>query len=908
VTVVFCDLADSTNLGEQLDPESLRRVISRYYEEMTRTVERHGGRTVKFIGDAVMAVFGMPVVHENDALRAVRTAAEMSPALDRLNRELEDRWGVRLDIRTGVNTGEVVVCEADPAESAVIGEVVGDAVNVAARLEQAATAGEVLIGADTYRLVRDTVNAEAVEPLEVKGKSRPVRAYRLLDVVSGETGGAGPLDSPIVGRDRELEQLTEAFERTVTGKRCELVTVLGPAGIGKSRLVHELAERLEDRATTLKGRCLPYGEGITFWPIAEIAREVTGIGEGKQPEEVAANVAALLPDDESASDVMRAVADAIGVADTTADTEEIAWAVRRLFEALARKRPVIVVFDDVHWAEPTFLDLIEDLVVESRDVPMLVICMARGELLESRPDWGAEIEHAGTLALDPLASADSERLIGNLLGVTELDEVGQRIVSTAEGNPLFLQETLRMLVDDGLLQRRGRRWRAVGELSAVAIPPTIRALLAARLDRLSQAERLVLERAAIVGLEFWRGAVAELLPEEIRSEMDTHLAALAGKELIRPGGTSFAGEGALRFAHLLIRDAAYEQMLKETRAELHERFVGWLARRAEARAVEYEEIIGYHLEQAYRYREELGPLGDRDVALARQAAQRLATAGRRALARGDMPAAVNLLERAVSLLPSGDPQHPDLLLKLGIALAESGELGRADALLSERIREARRGLPFLSYRDGAGKQQIFDLDGAVSRVRIGRKPSNDIPLEWDREVSRTHASLVKVDDRWVLLDDERSRNGSFVNGQRVIDRRVLEDGDILRFGDTLILYRSPVASDVLARGRLDPRSTTATATGLPAAVFLSEAQRNVLLALCGLLEEGGAASGAAADEEIAKQLSLDVQAVRENLWALSHVFDTEQTPGAEGVALLIERARQQGVIAGTSPAGHVRGQ
>ena len=901
---MFCDLADSTNLGEQLDPESLRRVISRYYEEMAHTVERHGGTTVKFIGDAVMAVFGMPVVHENDALRAVRTAAEMSPALDRLNRELEDRWGVRLDIRTGVNTGEVVVCEPGSADSAVVGEVVGDAVNVAARLEQAATAGEVLIGADTYRLVRDTVNAEAVEPLEVKGKARPVRAYRLLDVMSGEDDGARPLDLPIVGRDRELEQLKEAYERAASAERCELVTVLGPAGIGKSRLVHELSERMEDRATTLKGRCLPYGEGITFWPIAEIARDVMGIGAGKQPEEVAANVAALLPDDESASDVVRAVADATGVADTSADTQEIAWAVRRLFEALARKRPLIVVFDDVHWAEATFLNLIEDLVGNTRDVPMLVVCMARGELLELRPGWGAEIGGAATLTLEPLASADSERLIGNLLGDAELGEEARRIASTAEGNPLFLQEILRMLVDDGVLQRRGGRWRAVRELSDVAIPPTIRALLAARLDRLSQGERLMLERAAIVGLEFWPGAVAELLPEEVRREMDSHLESLAAKELIRPGGTSFDEEDALRFAHLLIRDAAYEQMLKETRAELHERFVAWLERRADARAVQFEEIIGYHLEQAYRYREELGPLGDQDAALARQAALRLAGAGRRALARGDMPAAVNLLERSVSLLPSSDPEHPDLLLKLGIALAESGEVGRADALLSERIREERRGLPFLSYRDGAGKQQIFDLDAAVSRVRIGRKPSNDIPLEWDAEVSRTHASILKVDDRWVLIDDERSRNGSFVNGQRVIDRHVLEDGDILRFGETLILYRSPVATDVLARGRMDPRSTTATATGVPTAVFLSETQRSVLLALCGLLEEGGETSGAAADEEIAKQLSLDVQAVRENLWALSHVFDTEELPGDEGVALLVERAKQTGVIGKARSTGH----
>jgi hypothetical protein len=347
-------------------------------------------------------------------------------------------------------------------------------------------------------------------------------------------------------------------------------------------------------------------------------------------------------------------------------------------------------------------------------------------------------------------------------------------------------------------------------------------------------------------------------------------------------------------------------MLKETRAELHERFVAWLERRADARAIEYEEIIGYHLEQAYRYREELGPVGDRDVTLARQAARRLAGAGRRALARGDMPAAVNLLERAVSLLPSGDPEHPDLLLKLGIALAESGELGRADALLSERIREGRRGVPFLSYRDGAGKQQIFDLDATVSRVRIGRKPSNDIALGWDAEVSRTHATMVKVDDRWVLIDDERSRNGSYVNGQRVSDRHLLEDGDILRFGETLILYRSPVASDILRRGHMDPRSTTATASAVPAAVFLSETQRRVLLALCGLLEEGAATSGDAADEQIAKQLSLDVQAVRENLWALSHVFDTEELPGDEGVALLVERARHSGVIAKAPSEGHVR--
>jgi class 3 adenylate cyclase len=897
VTVVFCDLAGFTNLGEQLDPESLRRVMARYYEEMTRTVERHGGTAAKFIGDAVMSVFGVPTVGEHDALRAVRAAAEMGPALDGLNRELEARWGVRLEIRTGVNTGEVVVGDPGPNATALVGEVVGDAVNVAARLEHAAQAGEVLIGAETHRLVRDAVRTEEVEPLDVKGKARPVQAYRLVEVLAGPTGPTRRLDSPIVGRDRELEQLEQAFERALEGRRCELVTILGPAGIGKSRLVHELVGRLQDRSTTVQGRCLPYGEGITFWPIAEIAREIAGVGEGESREELVARLRDVVSVDEGAADVVPALTDAIGVTDAAVDTEQIFWAVRKLLEAGARERPLTVVFDDLHWAEPTLLDLVEDLAVKARDAPILLVCMARPELLELRPAWAAGIDGVSTLELEPLGDADSHELVGNLLGPAELGEETRRIATAGEGNPLFLEEILRMLVDEGVLQRRGGRWRAVGEVSVASIPPTIRALLAARLDRLTDEQRMVLERAAIVGQEFWRVAVSELLPEEARSGLDAHLEALMAKELIRPVGGSFAGESGLRFAHILIRDAAYEQMLKETRADLHERFAIWVERIPAGRASEYEEILGHHLEQAYRYRTELAPAGELDVALARRAASRLAGAGRRALARGDMPAAVKLLERAVSLVPEKDPQHADMLLKLGIALAETGELDRADALLSERIREGRRGVPFLSYRDGAGKQQIFDLDDSRTRVRIGRRATNDIRLEWDREVSRTHASLVRVSDRWVLLDDGRSRNGSFVNGQRVADRHTLADGDILRFGETMLLYRAPLASDIQRIRELrDTRATTDTATGLPGAVFLSETQRRVLIALCGLIGDGAPEAARPADDEIARELELDVEAVRDNLWALSHVFDTDQLPEEERVARLIERARDSGIV------------
>jgi class 3 adenylate cyclase len=896
VTVVFCDLAGSTNLGEQLDAESLRRVMSRYYQEMSRTVERHGGTAAKFIGDAVMAVFGMPEVHEDDALRAVRAAAEMSPALDDLNSEIGARWGVRLEIRTGVNTGEVVVCDPVPSEAVGVGEVVGDAVNVAARLENAAGPGEVLIGAETHRLVRDAVGVEEVEPLEVKGKARPVRAYRLIDVSASPTGPVRHLDSPVVGRDRELEQLEQAFRRVVDDRRCELVTILGPAGIGKSRLVHELVTRLRDQATAVRGRCLPYGEGITFWPIAEIAREIAGVGEGESQDELTARLCEKVAGEVGATDIVRALTDAIGVTDASSDTEQIFWAFRILLEAVAHEGPLMVAFDDLHWAEATFLDLIEDVAVKVADVPILLICMARPELLELRPDWGAGVERSSTQVLEPLGDADSHRLVGNLLGSEELGEEVGRIASAGEGNPLFLEEILRMFVDEGVLQHTGRRWRAVQELSVAAIPPTIRALLAARLGRLSHEQRMVMERAAIVGQEFWRVAVSELLPEGARAGLDAHLEALKEKELIRPVGGSFAGESGLRFAHILIRDAVYEQMLKETRADLHERFAAWVERIPVGRASEYEEIIGHHLEQAYLYRADLGRPSEFDVALARRAAARLAGAGRRALARGDMPAAVKLLERAVALVPEKDPQHADLLLKLGIALAETGQVGRADALLSERIREERRGVPFLSYRDSAGKQQVFDLDGSTNRVRVGRRPTNDIALTWDSEVSRSHASILSVAGRWVLIDDNRSRNGSFVNGQRVTDRRTLEDGDILRFGETLVLYRAPLVTDVRPLQWGDPRSTTASAVAMPAAVFLSETQQRVLAALCGVLEEDEKTMGSP-DVEIAKQLSLDVQAVRENLWALSHVFDTEAFPEEQRVARMVERARDSGIVA-----------
>jgi class 3 adenylate cyclase/tetratricopeptide (TPR) repeat protein len=682
VTVVFSDVIGSTALGERLDPESLRRVMGRYFEEMRAVLARHGGTVEKFIGDAVVAVFGIPLLHEDDALRAVRAASEMRNALAGLNDELERERGLRISARIGVNTGEVVA--GDPASGEAFAT--GDAVNVAARLEQAAQPGEILIGDKTLDLVRDAVRVERVEPLALKGKAETVAAFRLLEVVPGVLGRARRLDSPMVGREHERKLLADALERTVRERTCHLFTVLGSAGVGKSRLVEESLLSLGERALVLRGRCLPYGTGITFWPVVEAVKQATALTDEQEPGEAEARLAVLVAGDENAGVIVERIAELMGIAETTSSGEETFWGVRRLFETLARKRPLVVVFDDIHWGEPTFLDLIEHVADWSRDAPILLICLARPELLDARTAWGGGKLNATAVFLQPLTGAESERLIDNLLGRAELEQSArERVAQAAEGNPLFVEEMLAMLIDEGLLERRNGGWTPTGDLSQIAVPPTIHALLAARLDRLEQEQRGVIERASVEGKVFHGEAVAELSPDALRSGVGAHLMALLRKELIRPDRSAFAGDEAFRFRHMLLRDAAYQGIPKQLRAELHEQFADWLERKAGERVGEHEEILGYHLEQAYRYRIELGPPDERARALAERAAERLAAAGHRALGRGDAGAGANLVSRAVSLLARNDPDRLALLPELGQALVDTGELAQAESVLDEAM-------------------------------------------------------------------------------------------------------------------------------------------------------------------------------------------------------------------------------
>src|SRR5438105_604150 len=724
VTIVFSDLKGSTNLGEALDSESLREVMNRYFAEMRRVLEDHGGRVEKYIGDAVMAVFGLPRLHEDDALRAVRAAHGMKLALEALNDELERRFGVRLANRTGVNTGEVVA--GDPSAGQRL--VVGDAVNVAARLEQAAPAMEVLLGDLTYRLVRDAVEVEPVEPLALKGKSGRVPAYRLVSVGRGD-GYARRADSPLVGRRRELDALREALDEAVARRECRLVSPLADAGVGKSRLVEAFTTAVAAEAAVGRGRCLPYGKGITFWPLAEVARDAAGVGEDDSPEVARVKLARLVAGEEGEAVVAR-VASAIGLSGEQFPIEELFWGVRKLLEALAREAPLVVVFDDVHWAEPTFLDLVEHLTESIHDAPVLLICPSRPDVLERREGWAAG-ERARRLPLEPLSGAETERVVANLLGTVEIaPEARRRVVEASEGNPLFAEQLLAMLVDGGYLVLEDGALRATRDLSDVEVPPTIHALLAARLDHLARDERSVVEPASVVGLVFARGAVEELVLESLRAELDGYLEALTRKQLVRPQD---ADEASYRFDHILIRDAAYQGLLKRTRATLHERFVAWADRvnRDRDRAGEFEEILAYHLEQAYRYLGELGPLDDHGRELGRRAAERLASAGRRAFGRGDMSAAASLLERAVALAPADDSARLALLPLLGEALIDAGDFTRAEAVLDEALTRA----------EAAGDERLA-AEARLSRLLVRFFGAD--PASWAEEVERETARAIPV--------------------------------------------------------------------------------------------------------------------------------------------------------------------
>jgi class 3 adenylate cyclase/tetratricopeptide (TPR) repeat protein len=737
VTILFTDVAGSTALAERLEPEAVRRVMLRYFDVVARVVARHGGTIEKFIGDAVMAVFGAPVALEDHALRAVRAARELEDELAGVNDDLRREWGVQIAVRTGINSGEVVAGDASAGQALVT----GDAVNVAARLQQAAAPGETLIGDVTHRLVAGTVTAEPLEPLAVRGKSEPLTVWRLSGA-GGERRGAD--GAPLQGRDAELRALREAFERVAYERQPQRVVVLGPAGIGKSRLAEELRGSLRGRATVLTGRCLPYGEGITFWALGEIVRQLAG------GTDLQAALVAALGDGPRAALVAERVLQAAGLEEATSPREDLTRAVIELFESLARREPLLVVLEDVHWAEPPLLDLVEHLLGRTRDAPLMLLCLARDDLLERRPEWRTQTPMSSTFELPPLSPAHTQALVQSLLPAGEVGEhAGRRLAERAEGNPLFAEQLVALLREGG----------------EVRLPPTIQALLAARLDRLAPAERAAIGAAAVIGREFWADAVATLVPGQDPHGVPELLATLARKRLVMPQESTLESEAGYSFTHVLVRDAAYEALTKQDRAELHERVADWLERRHPERMIELEAIVGYHLEHAYRHHADLGPIGPRGYALAQRAARRLAAAGGRAArAREDM-AAAGLLERAADLLPATASERVALLPLIGEALEGNAQHARAKEVYERAIEAA-----------GAGRDRRVEAYSRVRRagVRFLIEPEADAE-EIAAEAQAAIAALEQDGDQrglaeaWRLIGEVRMSQGRAGDGRHALE-------------------------------------------------------------------------------------------------------------------------------------------
>jgi DNA-binding SARP family transcriptional activator/tetratricopeptide (TPR) repeat protein len=635
VTIVHVDLASG---GTEIpDPEALTRRLAGPLEQVLVVVGRHQGEVTAQLADAVTATFGLPSLHEDDALRAVRAAVD-------LREQLAERY--ELQPRIGIATSEVVASGPSMRVEAVTAS--------AARLANGAEPKEIVLDDATRRLV---ANAVDVAPLA------GVPVFRLQALLPGAPPFARRLEAPLIGRRNELAELVTTFESTVTARKPALVVVAGEPGIGKSRLAGELLREVAEQATALVGRCLSYGQGITLWPLREMVVEAAG-------EATREAVAELLRKERDGPVVAERIAASLGLAHVDRPAEETVWAFRRLFEAMARSRPHVLVVEDAHWAEPALLDLLDHVARQARNVPLLILCLARPELFETRPTWAT-----GATELAPLSSEDTEALIDNLSGGRSLRrDVQSRVVALAEGNPLFAEQFVALLAADG-----------VEVLPSIA--PTIHAILAARLDRLGPGERAVAERAAVVGREFTVEAVAALVPPAAASSTWRHLDALTRKKIVRPDRTLLPGKKGFRFQHALVHDAAYRRLPKALRTELHERFAGWLEDYAATRALEFQEVVGYHLEQAYRYRAELGPVDERARTLASRAGKRLGAAGQRALARWDLPAAVGLLERATELLER-DAERLPLLVDLGEALIWALELPRAEAVLEEALQQA----------------------------------------------------------------------------------------------------------------------------------------------------------------------------------------------------------------------------
>jgi class 3 adenylate cyclase/tetratricopeptide (TPR) repeat protein len=696
VTVVFCDVVKSTELERELDPLPMQRLLDRYGQAVRRALGDRGASVGKRHGDGFMAAFGVPELHEDDALRAVRAAGELRTILDELAKEVREQRGLEFHVRLGINTGNVLVRDAGTLEE----ELTGTPVNLAKRFEELAGAGEILLGEETYRLVADAVKAEPAGPLTVKGVAEPQNVWRLLEVLPDRPGRARRPIAPMVGRGREQQLLHHLFERAAAEGACHLVSVLGSAGVGKSRLVDEFVAGLSDQASVLRGHCPAFGDSVTMWPMVEVVRQAAGIAPDDTAEQARARLAELLAGVERGNLVTERIAQLLGFGQDAGLPEDTFWALERLLETLARRRPLVLVIDDLQWAHPILLDAVEH-VAEYADAPLMLLCMARpDELFSRRAQWSGGKANSLSFLLSPLPEREGEQLVVHLLGGRVDPAVQAHVSEWAQGFPLLVEELVSNLRDEGRLGAADGRWtlraepEETAERRARTVPTSIHALLLARLDRLGPRGRAVIEPAAVVGQQFHLGDVEALHPGGAAADLTAGLQELVRHDLIRAdhGPTSAplppnSGPG-YRFRHATIKTVAYERLPDDRRAELHERYADWLERETEDRRSQFDEIVGHHFYEAYRYAARLDPAGDQVTELARRAGERYAAAGQRAAVRGDTRLVQAWLGRSARLLPADHPLRLRSLPALAEAQQSNGKLTEATRAYQELARSA----------------------------------------------------------------------------------------------------------------------------------------------------------------------------------------------------------------------------
>ena len=671
VSVLFCDLVGFTAASEAADPEDVQARIERYHRKLRAQIESHGGTVEKFIGDAVMAVFGAPVSHEDDPERAVRAGLRILRAIDELN---EEDPGLDLAVRIGVNTGEVVVAlEARPEHGE--GMVAGDVVNTAARIQAAAPAGAVAVGEETFRQTERVIVYEPLPPAEAKGKSEPIAIYRAVEPRS--RFGADLIrthESPFVGREVEKTLLQGLFERSVRDSSAQLVTLVGEPGVGKSRLVAELFAYIEaspDLITWRQGRCLPYGEGITFWALGEIVKAHAGIYESDAPDAAARKLDAVLPDTDERPWLRARLLPLLGIDSGQAPSRDesfTAWL--RFIEQIASTGPTVIVVEDLHWADPALLEFLAHLAEWSQGVPLLLVCTARPELFEKHSAWAGGLRNVQTISLSPLSDAETSLLVSALLESTVSDDVRRAVLERAGGNPFYAEEFVRLLADRGLDD-------------STAFPDSVQSLIAARLDTLSPDRKALLQDAAVVGKVFWSGALATMGARPLE-EVEQALHELLRKELVRPSRTStMEGEAEYAFWHALVRDVAYGQTARADRARRHRSAASWLEEKAGERVEDLAEVLAHHYLQALELTEAAGN-GDAAGDLGPSARRYLALAGDRALGL-DTARAEELLRQALALCGEDDPQRPELMTRFAAAVLLRGRPREAAETLDRAL-------------------------------------------------------------------------------------------------------------------------------------------------------------------------------------------------------------------------------